>query len=257
MLNKEDNKLVTDTGPARPWASSSAASGCPWRSPKSCPARTACRCASTSSARTSSPSVTPTAASAWSTPTARTAARRCSSAATRRTACAASTTAGSSTSTASASTCRTRPKARPSSTRSRSIAYPCVEAGDLIWAYMGPKDKQPPLPRVRVDQACPRATATSPSSASSATTCRPWRATTTRRTPASCTAPSSPPTTPQQHGTSALPAARQPTAASARSDPNDDPYPKRSWATAASRSERPRRRDRGLRRRRASAIGAS
>ena len=26
------------------------------------------------------------------------------------------------------------------------ISYPCVEAGDLIWAYMGPKDKQPPFP---------------------------------------------------------------------------------------------------------------
>jgi nitrite reductase/ring-hydroxylating ferredoxin subunit len=26
------------------------------------------------------------------------------------------------------------------------ISYPCVEAGDLIWAYMGPKEKQPPFP---------------------------------------------------------------------------------------------------------------
>ncbi len=26
------------------------------------------------------------------------------------------------------------------------ISYPCVEAGDLIWTYMGPKDKRPPLP---------------------------------------------------------------------------------------------------------------
>jgi phenylpropionate dioxygenase-like ring-hydroxylating dioxygenase large terminal subunit len=25
-------------------------------------------------------------------------------------------------------------------------AYPCVEAGDLIWAYMGPAEKQPPFP---------------------------------------------------------------------------------------------------------------
>ena len=25
-------------------------------------------------------------------------------------------------------------------------AYPTVDKGDLIWAYMGPKDKQPPLP---------------------------------------------------------------------------------------------------------------
>ena len=26
------------------------------------------------------------------------------------------------------------------------VRYPAVEAGDLIWAYMGPKDKQPPFP---------------------------------------------------------------------------------------------------------------
>jgi phthalate 4,5-dioxygenase oxygenase subunit len=25
-------------------------------------------------------------------------------------------------------------------------AYPCIEAGDLIWAYMGPEEKQPPFP---------------------------------------------------------------------------------------------------------------
>ncbi|HLF77130.1 MAG TPA: Rieske 2Fe-2S domain-containing protein, partial [Dehalococcoidia bacterium] len=29
----------------------------------------------------------------------------------------------------------------------RIKAYPCVEAGDLIWAYMGPRHKQPPVPR--------------------------------------------------------------------------------------------------------------
>src|SRR5690606_21929580 len=26
------------------------------------------------------------------------------------------------------------------------IAYPTVEAGDMIWAYMGPADKKPPFP---------------------------------------------------------------------------------------------------------------
>ena len=25
-------------------------------------------------------------------------------------------------------------------------AYPVVEAGDLLWAYMGPADKKPPMP---------------------------------------------------------------------------------------------------------------
>ena len=157
MLSKKTTSSSPTPTPARRWASCSAASGCRSRSPRSCPARTACPCASRSWTRTSSPSATPTAASAWSTPTARTAARRCSSAATRRTACAASTTAGSSTSTASASTCRTRPKARPSGTRSTSSRYPCVEAGDLIWAYMGPKDKQPPFPEFEWTQAAARA----------------------------------------------------------------------------------------------------
>jgi phthalate 4,5-dioxygenase oxygenase subunit len=28
----------------------------------------------------------------------------------------------------------------------KAVAYPVVEAGDLIWAYMGPKDRQPPFP---------------------------------------------------------------------------------------------------------------
>ena len=26
------------------------------------------------------------------------------------------------------------------------VSYPCVESGNLIWAYMGPKDKKPPFP---------------------------------------------------------------------------------------------------------------
>jgi nitrite reductase/ring-hydroxylating ferredoxin subunit len=29
----------------------------------------------------------------------------------------------------------------------RARAYPCVDRGDLIWAYMGPADKQPPFPK--------------------------------------------------------------------------------------------------------------
>src|SRR5215467_3069854 len=28
----------------------------------------------------------------------------------------------------------------------KTISYPCVEAGDLIWAYMGPPEQQPPFP---------------------------------------------------------------------------------------------------------------
>ena len=30
----------------------------------------------------------------------------------------------------------------------RTAAYPCAEAGGVIWAYMGPQDPPPPLPEV-------------------------------------------------------------------------------------------------------------
>src|SRR5919201_925682 len=30
--------------------------------------------------------------------------------------------------------------------RVKITSYPCVEAGDLIWAYMAPPDQQPPFP---------------------------------------------------------------------------------------------------------------
>jgi nitrite reductase/ring-hydroxylating ferredoxin subunit len=32
--------------------------------------------------------------------------------------------------------------------RMRIKAYPCVERGDILWAYMGPPDKQPPAPEL-------------------------------------------------------------------------------------------------------------
>ena len=45
--------------------------------------------------------------------------------------------------------CVDLPSAPEGDTYKEKIAitsYPCVEAGDLIWAYMGPADKQPPFP---------------------------------------------------------------------------------------------------------------
>jgi phthalate 4,5-dioxygenase len=45
--------------------------------------------------------------------------------------------------------CTDLPKAPEGETFKNKIdvkSYPCVEAGDLIFAYMGPKDKQPPFP---------------------------------------------------------------------------------------------------------------
>src|SRR5229473_3516879 len=29
----------------------------------------------------------------------------------------------------------------------KATSYPCVEKGDLIWAYLGPPEKQPPFPQ--------------------------------------------------------------------------------------------------------------
>src|SRR5262249_4018440 len=31
-------------------------------------------------------------------------------------------------------------------TKVRAPAYPCVESGGLVWAYMGPREEPPPLP---------------------------------------------------------------------------------------------------------------
>ena len=89
---------------------------------------------------------------------------------------------------ATASTCRTRRKATRTGTRSTSSRYPCVEAGGLIWAYMGPPDKQPPFPEFDWLQPGAGEPLRDASSSWSATTCRRWRATTTPATPASCTA---------------------------------------------------------------------
>jgi phthalate 4,5-dioxygenase oxygenase subunit len=65
-------------------------------------------------------------------------------------------------------------------------AYPVREAGGVLWTYMGPRELQPPFPnfpwlnlpekRVRWSR-CTR----------TATTCRAWRETLTRRTRTTCT----------------------------------------------------------------------
>ena len=76
----------------------------------------------------------------------------------------------------------------------------------------GPEGQAAAVPGVRLDEAAGRRTATSPSSASSATGCRPRRATSTPRTAASCTAPS---TTTRQPATALCAPAHQ--AAASRS----------------------------------------
>ena len=65
-------------------------------------------------------------------------------------------------------------------------AYPTRERNGIIWTYMGPRETPPPLPDLppnldpRVQRRWTRPCA-------SATTCRRWRATSTRCTSASCT----------------------------------------------------------------------
>ncbi len=51
---------------------------------------------------------------------------------------------------ASASKCLQR---RRSATAMRIKAYPCIERGGIVWAYMGPPDKQPAPPEARVVHA--------------------------------------------------------------------------------------------------------
>ena len=43
----------------------------------------------------------------------------------------------------------------------RTTAYPTVELGGIIWAYMGPRENMPPPPEFRVDAECRRAIAMS------------------------------------------------------------------------------------------------
>ncbi len=67
------------------------------------------------------------------------------------------------------------------------VRYPAVEAGDLIWPTWARRTGSRPSPHSN-GSICLQQTATSPSSASSATTCRRWRATTTPATLDSSTA---------------------------------------------------------------------
>ena len=97
--------------------------------------------------------------------------RRCGSAATRSAACAAPITAGSSTSPASASRCRPSPRRAASPRKIKLRSYPLVERGGVLWTYMGPPDRQPPLPEWEF-ALVPAGSASSPSGCRSATGCR-------------------------------------------------------------------------------------
>ena len=153
MLSAEDNELLTRTGPGtamgallrhywipvcsrRSWLPAAGSSGS--------------RCSASGSSRI----VPPKAGPGWWPRSARIAAPRSTSGGTRRAACAARITAGSSGWTGSAWTCRASRRSRASRPRYALAAYPCAEAGGVVWAYMGPAEPAAALARARVDARC-------------------------------------------------------------------------------------------------------
>src|SRR5207302_1876487 len=64
-------------------------------------------------------------------------------------------------------------------------AYPTVELGGLVWAYLGPADKMPPPPKFAWTKSRERA-GTSRRSSRNATGRRRWKAATTRRQRPTC-----------------------------------------------------------------------
>ena len=70
-------------------------------------------------------------------------------------------------------------------------SYPLVERGGILWTYMGPPEKQPPLPGVGIRHGAAGAQRSSPSGCRNATGCRRWKAGSIPATSRSCTAASS------------------------------------------------------------------
>ena len=70
-------------------------------------------------------------------------------------------------------------------------AYPCVELGGVIWAYMGPPAETAAGCRRSNGCISSRRSASSPSAGRRAITCRRWRAASIRATCRSCTAATS------------------------------------------------------------------
>ena len=60
----------------------------------------------------------------------------------------------------------------------RAVAYPCVERGGIIWAYMGPRETPPPLPDLEANML-PGESPRHHDAARAATGCRRSRATST------------------------------------------------------------------------------
>ena len=77
---------------------------------------------------------------------ARTAACRSGSAATRSPGCAAPITAGNTTYTGQCIDVPSEPEESGFCRKIKLKSYPLVERGGVLWTYMGPPEKQPPLP---------------------------------------------------------------------------------------------------------------
>ena len=71
--------------------------------------------------------------------------------------------------------------------RIKATAYPCVERGGIVWAYMGPRETPPPLPGLEAIELPEGEYDVGDAHSASATGCRRSRATSTRATSASCT----------------------------------------------------------------------
>ena len=71
----------------------------------------------------------------------------------------------------------------------RTTAYPTREYGGLIWAYMGPPDQEPELPKLRVGPRGRKRTAISPSVFKRRIICKPSKAGSIPATRTSCTPP--------------------------------------------------------------------
>ncbi len=81
---------------------------------------------------------------------------------------------------------RPRRRSRPTRTRSSCFAYPTREWADMIWVYMGPREKMPELPQLETGPGAGARAATSPRNGRTATGCRVSRARSIPPTSPSC-----------------------------------------------------------------------
>ena len=156
MLSKEDNELLTQTGPGTPmgdllrryWVPAFLSED--FLPPTARPVQIRLM---GEGAR--SPSAIRTAASVSWMSTAPIAAPPCSTGGTRSAGCAASTTVGSTTWTADVLDTPAEPAGSRFKEKLHQTAYPCQEAAGIVFAYMGPKDKMPLFPNYEFRHAAP------------------------------------------------------------------------------------------------------